>query len=259
MQIVGHSRQREELEKGGASTVLLHGLSGIGKWLTALSYAEEHGGAVITMRDEPTVEQARQIAALYQQRPIGGGFTVSLVDLDCCSDVVQNVLLKTIEEMPEWGRIVLVASRPPLPTVISRCHVIEFYPLSDSEVSDVLVGLNVSPAEAASLSVMSGGSVELALECGDAVRMKPVVMQYVDALIRHDRGSLSAMILRWSDDATILLWRWITEVLAGNPKVFTKAELGLVYKLGVGKFYQLVEYMREKDSPDLIAMKVWKK
>jgi hypothetical protein len=238
---------------------LLRGSSGIGKWLTALSYADDHGGAVIAMRDEPTVEQARRVAALYQQRPIGGSFTVSLIDLDRCSDAIQNVLLKTIEEMPEWGKVILVASEKPLPTITSRCRIIEFQSLTEAQVSDVLSEIGIPPAEATVLAALSGGSVEVALRYRDALRVKPLVLQYVDALIRHDRGALSAMLPRWTDDATVLLWRWINEVLSSYPRVFSKAELGLVHKLGVDKFYEMVGHMRAKDSPDLVAMKVWKK
>jgi hypothetical protein len=237
---------------------LLQGPSGVGKWLTALSYAEEHGGAAITLRDGPTVEQAREMARLFQQRPIHGRSTIALVDLDECSEQVQNVLLKTLEELPQWGKVLLVASRRPLPTISSRCQVIEFTPLQELEVSDIMVELGTSPGESAYLAMMAAGSVERALRFRDAIREKPVVLSYLDAVARVDRVALATLIPRWSDDAADMLWRWVAEVLMDWPRVFTKAELGVVHKIGVARFYVMVDLLREHLSVDLIAMQLWK-
>ncbi len=259
MRIVGHIQQREELEQSVSPAVLLQGPSGVGKWLCARSFADESGGAAaITLRDGPTVELAREMASLYLQRPIHGRPTVSLVDLDRCSEAVQNVLLKTLEELPAWGKVVLVSSRRPLPTILSRVQVIEFTPLTEAEVSEVLTQNGAAPAMADAMAVMAGGSVERAEQFAEAVREKPTVMSYLDALARVDRVALTSLMDRWTDGARVLLWRWIAEVLSDWPRVFTKAELGVVHKMGVGKFYKLVDCIRDGLSPDLAAMQVWK-
>lgn len=258
MRIIGHEKQREELERTAARAVLLRGPSGVGKWAVADAHADAHGGAVSSLRDGPTVEQARQVESLYSQRALGGRFTVTLVDLDRSSRAIQNTLLKTIEEMPEWGQVVMVASQPVLPTILSRSQVLSFAPLSDDQVAEVLVQQNVSPASAGFLAKMSGGSVEKALEFQEAVVAKPVVMQYLDAIHRHDRVAITTMMPRWTEGARVLFWRWVTEVLADWPRVFTKAELSVVHKIGVGVFYKLVELMRAGVPPDLAAYEVWR-
>lgn len=255
MQIVGHEKQREELEESVAPAVLLLGPSGVGKWLVARSHAD---GAAMTLRDGPTVDQAREMASLFQQRPIRGGSTVCLVDLDRCSEAVQNVLLKTVEELPTWGKIVFVASKLPRPTILSRCQVIRFKPLHDHEVADALELQGRPKAEAEFMALMAGGSVERALEFAVTSAAKPVVMSYLDAVARVDRVALSSLMPRWDADAGKFLWRWITEVLTDWPRVFTKSELSVVHKMGVEKFYKLVECIRSHMSPDLAAMQVWK-
>ena len=258
MRIVGHTQQREDLERGG-SAVLLWGPSGIGKWLCARSYADDRGGAAISLRDGPTMEQAREMAALFRQRPISGSALVALVDLDVCSEAIQNVLLKTIEELPEWGKVILVGSQPVLPTIRSRCQVIEFRSLFPAEVEQVLVeDHGSSMAEGAEMAMMSNGSIGQALAVRAALRQKPVVLQFVDAVSRVDRVALTTMLPRWDDDAMRMLWRWTAEVIADYPRVFTKGELAVVHKMGVAKFYKLVECIKLGMPPDLAAMQVWK-
>lgn len=260
MRTVGHSQQREDLSRAVTpSAVLLWGPSGIGKWLLARERSDSAGGAAISLRDGPTVDQAREMAAMFRQRPIRGPSTVALVDLDRCSEAVQNVLLKTLEELPEWGLVILVASEAPLPTIRSRCQVIEFAPLSNAEVETILQEDHGSTmAEAREMAWMAGGSVGRALAVREAVRQKPVVLQYLDAVSRVDRVALTTMLPRWDDHAQTLLWRWFTEVLTDWPQVFTKVELSVVHKMGVAKFYKLVSCIRDGMPPDLAAAVVWK-
>jgi hypothetical protein len=180
-----------------------------------------------------------------------------LVDLDRCGERVQNTLLKTIEEMPEWGQVVMVASFMPMATIRSRCEVIWFPPLHEQEVAEVLVRLGYSPAESKLAATMGNGSVETALKFRESIRSKPVAMSYVDVVTRHDRVALTTMQPRLDEGAKVMVWRWITEVLTDHPRVFTKDELSQVYALGVKKFYVLVECLQAGDSLDLAAQKVW--
>lgn len=258
MQIIGHEKQREILKQALSSGVLLQGPSGVGKWLCARSHANEQGGAIMALRDGPTVEQAREMAELYTQRPISGRLAVSLVDLDRCSSAVMNTLLKPLEEMPAWGRVILVASRQVPATILSRVQKIQFNALTIKQVSDILVAEGVSPSDAKVAAKMSYGSVERGLAVVEAVRSKPAAMQYIDAVVRHDRTALMTMLPRWDVGTSGMLWQWNNEVLADWPRVFTKEELSVVHRLGVDKFYALVKALGDGDSPDLAAQKVWK-
>ena len=52
-----------------------------------------------------------------------------------------NALLKTLEEPPAQALILLVCDNPDslLPTIRSRCQVIRFFPLTEADVSEILL------------------------------------------------------------------------------------------------------------------------
>jgi DNA polymerase-3 subunit delta' len=75
-----------------------------------------------------------------------------------------NALLKTFEEPSVETVIILVSSAPELilDTIISRCRVLEFHPLKESEIASLLIDLKKIPHdrahEIASLSAGSAGA-----------------------------------------------------------------------------------------------------
>src|SRR4249920_3403389 len=83
------------------------------------------------------VEEVRERvirAAAY--RPFEGGKRVFVVEAaEAMRDESQNALLKTLEEPPDFVHLILLTSEPEalLETIASRCHPIDFAPLS-SEV-----------------------------------------------------------------------------------------------------------------------------
>jgi DNA polymerase III subunit delta' len=80
------------------------------------------------------VEEVRERvirAAAY--RPFEGGKRVFVVEAaEALRDESQNALLKTLEEPPEFVHLILLSSEPEalLETIASRCHPIDFAPLS---------------------------------------------------------------------------------------------------------------------------------
>lgn len=214
------------LEAADSPSLLLQGPSSVDVWAAAVACAEARGGAAKTLRDGSTVEDAREVVELFQRRAIGGRPTVVVIDLDSLPALGQTILLKTAEEMPEWGTLILAATGYVLPTLRSRCQMI-LIPAGEPEVPEY-------------------------------VRAKPTVMSYLDAVVRHDEMAVSLVSSRWDDDARLMLWRWCTEVLADWPRLFSKAELSVVHKLGVEKFYAMVGHLRDQLSPTLTAMMLWK-
>lgn len=65
----------------------------------------------------------------------------------------QNALLKTLEEPPEYAYIILLADNPDilLPTILSRCVMINFRPLSDEAVTQYLMTSMAVPSYDAKL------------------------------------------------------------------------------------------------------------
>src|SRR6476469_428678 len=80
------------------------------------------------------VEEVRERvirAAAY--RPFEGGKRVFVVEAaEALRDESQNALLKTLEEPPEFAHLILLTAEPEalLETIASRCHPVDFTPLS---------------------------------------------------------------------------------------------------------------------------------
>jgi DNA polymerase III subunit delta' len=82
-----------------------------------------------------------------------------------------NAFLKTLEEPPRDSVIILVTDRPALllPTVLSRCRIVKFYPMQRSVLKKTLMSRSVKdqPCEAAEahfLAYFSEGSLGISLK-----------------------------------------------------------------------------------------------
>ncbi|MBU2530403.1 MAG: AAA family ATPase [Elusimicrobia bacterium] len=85
---------------------------------------------------------------------------------DTLTTEAQNAMLKLLEEPPKNTFFILISSQKNLflTTVLSRCHTIEFGPLSNEHVEEILARNNISLDEAALLSQFSSGSVKVAMD-----------------------------------------------------------------------------------------------
>ncbi|MBQ7916982.1 MAG: DNA polymerase III subunit delta' [Firmicutes bacterium] len=112
----------------------------------------------------------------------------------------QNVLLKTIEEPPAYGVVLLLAESVQnfLPTVRSRCVLLRLLPLSERLVAQTLVSqYQVAPEIAASCSAFCGGSVGQALKMAQSeefVQLRGRWMQRFAGMVREDMVGM----LGWS-------------------------------------------------------------
>ena len=99
----------------------------------------------ITRASEPgiRVEQVREINQFLSTSAINSNLKVVVIaDAHLMNTNAANALLKTLEEPGGNNCIVLLACKPLLPTVASRCAEIPFRPLSTSETALVLQKLN---------------------------------------------------------------------------------------------------------------------
>jgi DNA polymerase-3 subunit delta' len=115
-------------------------------------------------------------------RPMAGGMRIALVDdAEYLNEEGANAILKTLEEPPPKSLLILLAPSADalLPTIRSRCQVLRFAPLAESDVAELLLehGLTEDAKEAAEVSAIAQGSVETATEL-------------LDPKLRADRKSL---------------------------------------------------------------------
>ncbi len=92
-------------------------------------------------REEIVVEDVRRMARFFALTSAEGGARVAIIDAaDDMNDNAANAALKTLEEPPPEGFILMVASAPGrVPaTLRSRCRILRVRPLAESDVIAVI-------------------------------------------------------------------------------------------------------------------------
>jgi DNA polymerase III subunit delta' len=142
-----------------------------------------------------------------------------------------NCLLKTLEEPPPKSILILIGTseQRQLPTIRSRCQIVRFAPLAESDVAEILVeqGICTDPAATKSAARMSGGSVERAAQWCD------------ETLVEFRGGLLGVLSQREFDhgEAAKLVSQFVES--AGKESAAKRARLRLVVSLAE-EFYRQV-------------------
>lgn len=114
-----------------------------------------------------TVSQIRdELVTDMQIRPYLDSYKIYVVEqADTMNQQAQNALLKTIEEPPAYGIILLLAesSSAFLPTILSRCVRISLSPLPSSLVEKALLSFGMDQEKAAIYAAYSQGCIGQAL------------------------------------------------------------------------------------------------
>jgi DNA polymerase-3 subunit delta' len=111
-------------------------------------------------------DQMKQMQAEMYARPNEGRVRVAIIDgADRMNAEAGNRVLKLLEEPPGYAVMILLTSNLAgvLPTLISRCQVVNFPPLGTQEVAQALQGRGLGAGEARLYASLSGGSLGRAL------------------------------------------------------------------------------------------------
>jgi DNA polymerase-3 subunit delta' len=154
-------------------------------------------GLVVAPKRVLRVEQMRQIEKEANFRPFEGKARVFLIDeADKLNDASANALLKVLEEPPRTSYLILITARPAmlLPTILSRCQMIRFSPLTPSEIETHLTTNKLADAKTARLRARAAsGSIGRALS-GDLVTFtsqRKAMLKVLNALVlSQDRAQL---------------------------------------------------------------------
>lgn len=116
----------------------------------------------------------RQLCHDLSLKPARGGRKVAIVDDgEDLNDEAANAFLKTLEEPPTGSVLVLIATAAEvlLETIVSRCRLLRFDPLSPDDLRQVLIDRKIAddPAEADKLAKLGEGSVSRARGLADPV------------------------------------------------------------------------------------------
>ena len=148
-------------------------------------------GLVVAPKRVLRVEQMRQIEKEANFRPYEGKARVFLIDeADKLNDASANALLKVLEEPPKTSHLILITARPAmlLPTILSRCQMIRFSPLTPDEIARYLIKNDIDAKTARLRARAAGGSMGRALS-GDLVTFtsqRKAMLKVLNALVLSD-------------------------------------------------------------------------
>jgi DNA polymerase-3 subunit delta' len=188
-----------------------------------------------------------RVLSVVGYRPFEAERRVFIIDpADDMVEQAQDALLKTLEEPPSAATIILVTAYPDTlpPTIQSRCRRLRFGPLTEADVTRVLVErCGVARSEAAQLATAAGGSVSQALaekvgELGDDRRAALELLlaagrdtgvggrlKAATALVQHesDRRDREALGARFNVAASLL--RDLGVIASGTAAPLANADL----------------------------------
>jgi len=140
------------------------------------------------------VEQIQPVIDDLALRPFAASRRVWVIpEVEHLRPEVANKLLKSIEEPPSYVVFLLVTDRPDrvLPTIVSRCQLVEFRPVSDGELHAYLSerhGLDDAAAE--SLARLSRGAVERAARLAadaEGPERRPTYLKHAASIVAGAR------------------------------------------------------------------------
>lgn len=130
-----------------------------------------------------------------------GAKAILIPDAERMTPAAQNCLLKTLEEPPENTVFFLITDQPGalLATIVSRCRVIRFHPLTVEAAAERLAALGVPPAQAQRRARMAEGCVGRALEIDEA-HLALLESLTQDVFSVHRPGDVLPIVNQYKDD-----------------------------------------------------------
>lgn len=165
--------------------------------LLVLERAGEDGKA----RKVIPVDEARRLPEFFSQSPASAPYRIAIIDaVDDLNVNAANAVLKTLEEPPERGVLLLVSHSPGrlLPTIRSRCRRLAFPPLEEAQVAAILrARADLNEDDAIRLARMAKGAPGLALRLASvgALEVDEAAHEILRSLPRTD----DAMLLSLAD------------------------------------------------------------
>ena len=149
------------------------------------------------LKGEIPVEEARRAPEFFSKSASGKGWRVCIVDsADELNTNSANALLKTLEEPPKRGILILIVNTPGrlLPTIRSRCRRLILRAPSIEATTQWLIethAMNADDAQRAAALANRAPGRALALAETDAPSIKATIDTALEGLPRLDRGAIA--------------------------------------------------------------------
>jgi DNA polymerase-3 subunit delta' len=140
------------------------------------------------------IEEVRRVAGGLALRPFESPYRIAIFrDFDRARPLAQDALLKTLEEPPGHGVIMLLATtlEPVLPTIRSRSQVLHLRPAPFDAVSEALRAAGAETALADRIAAFSGGRIGWALRAWQdpaVLEARSAALDALEALIAQGRA-----------------------------------------------------------------------
>ncbi len=209
----------------------------------------------LSEKQDITIEQIRQLQEFISLSSLAGGWRIVLIDgAHYLNAESGNALLKSLEEPAPQVVFFLLSAEPKkiLPTIKSRCFVMQLGLVPTEEIKDYLVKQKISSQQADDLAKLSGGrpgvALSLAAEPEELEKMIELADLFLTLLTKNGftktvkyfenqfkDGATEVSLSRQQAGKLISIWRTISRDL-------------LCYKLGLKK---LVRYQALGDKLSL--------
>lgn len=161
------------------------------KKLAAGNHPDLHLLQPLPDKRDISIEQVRELQQMLSLRPFEAKRKACLIEpAERMSIGAANSLLKTLEEPPGHGLLILLTNQADLllPTVRSRCQHLRFAPLGIDHLTTLLIRQGMTPANAAALAPLAEGSLEVArsLEGDDANTSRQLLLDTLRQ-VRHQQ------------------------------------------------------------------------
>ncbi len=173
-----------------------------------------------------SVDQVRSLGDLFSVTPAMSDWRVVVIDAaDDLEASAANALLKILEEPPARSVFLLVSHVPGrlLPTIRSRCRMLEFQPLGDDVMASVLDDQSLDAAKIPALIQRAGGSPGTALSYA-ALDLAPLhdqalaIMRSGDPVNERRSKLAQSLSLKASADRYVAFLRIVPTMIADEAK-----------------------------------------
>jgi DNA polymerase-3 subunit delta' len=202
---------KEEAARAFA-TVLVSGSDDASTRDARLIAQGSHPSVIEVLREGAAVdkEEADNVIRFSATTPTEGNIKIVVIhEVHLMRDSAAVRLLKTIEEPAERVVFILLADHlvPSLATINSRCVVVQFSPITDTVVTDVLTSEGIAPSLARTIAGMASGNLtraRLLAHDTKAVERQEVFASVPHRLdgVAHTVATLVDELLAHIDDAT---------------------------------------------------------
>jgi DNA polymerase-3 subunit delta' len=251
MNIVGHKKIIDYLEKSVQRDSLHHaylftGPEHVGKFTVAMNWAERILGNVsqtnadliivrpeieekngVTKKKAIGIENISELQRKIITTATNGKYKIVIIDeAERLNVSAQNALLKTLEEPPENVILILISQNNEklLPTILSRCQIKKFNPVSPKEISDIVVSCGDARGEILFWSLGRPGLAKIFSQDEAAILERKESCRELQGMLAKDVNEKFILAENWSKNTTSIIEKlnwWmimIRENLLGNSQ-----------------------------------------